>query len=200
MWQVHHQPHRVGEVSPHLGTQLVGCCSVERWWSLWSRDRRTYWLLKLLAGKDACHSCSEPQFPLKGLINDCLAGGDLGEPHSHCSVNRCSWPWKYSVPRLMGPRKQLWTCWRSLSVHCLWGLELRSSLLCNVITLLVISIMDCATVSSGQVLGTVQFEGWGGAWCYFWLISGSGDFFFFVFLRPHTWHVEVLRLGVESEL
>ena len=26
------------------------------------------------------------------------------------------------------------------------------------------------------------------------------DFFFFVFLGPYPWHMEVLRLGVESEL
>ena len=25
-------------------------------------------------------------------------------------------------------------------------------------------------------------------------------FFFFIFLGPHPWHMEVLRLGVESEL
>ena len=30
--------------------------------------------------------------------------------------------------------------------------------------------------------------------CYF------ADFFFFFFLGPHLWHVEVPRLGVESEL
>ena len=28
----------------------------------------------------------------------------------------------------------------------------------------------------------------------------SGDIFFFFFLRPHLWHMEFPRLGVESEL
>ena len=36
--------------------------------------------------------------------------------------------------------------------------------------------------------------------CFCLFVLGLVGFFFFVFLGPHLWHMEVPRLGVESEL